>query len=138
MRNLGPSKDELRRFALFVMVGLIAAIASLIVRGLFSRVVLFEIAVVIAQVAGLGVAFALARTMVFTKFSGSVAGALRRFFVINVFSLTIVTVVSAVFYRSVLPLLGWSMYPDYTAHFIGLGVATFPAYFGHRFYSFRA
>jgi putative flippase GtrA len=137
MKQFSPRNDELRRFALFVIVGVLAAIASLVVRGLLSHVVLFEVAVALAQLAGLVVAFALARMVVFTSFSGSLTGAFRRFFVINVFSLAIVTVVSALFYRSALPLLGWSLYPDYAAHFIGLGCATMPSYLGHRFYSFR-
>ena len=130
--------DEIRRFALFVMVGFLAAIVSIISRALLSRFTLFEVAVALAQLIGLAVAFSLGRMIVFTEFSGSLAGACRRFFVVNLVSLAIATLVSALFYRTALPLLGWSFYPDYTAHFIGLGAATLPSYFGHRFYSFRS
>ncbi len=130
-------RGEIRRFALFLVVGVLAASTALLLRALLNRFVLFELAVAMAQLAGLMVAFALDRIIIFTKFSGSLAGALSRFFVVNLFSLTILTVVSAVFYRSVLPLLGWSFYPDYTAHFIGMGATALPSYFGHRFFSFR-
>jgi putative flippase GtrA len=137
INQLTLSRDELRRFAMFVVVGVIAALASLVSRGFLSRLMLFEIAVVIAQIIGLVIAFLLSRKLVFTSFDGSLGGAFRRFFVVNIFSLTVVTTISGLFYRSVLPLVGWTLYPDYSAHFIGLGVATLPAYFGHRFYSFR-
>jgi putative flippase GtrA len=129
--------DEIRRFALFVVVGLLSAIVSVIVRALLSRVAVFEVAVALAQLLGLVVAFSLGRMIVFTEFSGSLARACRRFFIVNLVSLTIATLVSALFYRSALPFLGWNFYPDYTAHFLGLGAATLPSYFGHRFYSFR-
>jgi putative flippase GtrA len=130
--------DEIRRFALFVMVGFLAAIVSIISRALLSRFTLFEVAVALAQLIGLAVAFSLGRMIVFTEFTGSVATACRRFAIVNLVSLTIATFVSALFYRTALPFAGWSFYPDYTAHFIGLGAATLPSYFGHRFYSFRS
>ena len=136
--NFTPPKEDVRRFALFLVVGVLAASTALLLRALLNRVVPFELAVAMAQLAGLMVAFALDRIIVFTRFSGSLVGAFRRFFVVNLFSLTILTVISALFYRSVLPLLGWSLYPDYTAHFIGMGVTALPSYFGHRFYTFRA
>jgi putative flippase GtrA len=130
--------DEIRRFALFVMVGLLSAIVSIIARALLSRFTLFEVAVALAQLIGLAVAFSLGRMIVDTDFSGSLAGACRRFFIVNLFSLTIATLVSALFYRTALPLVGWTFHPDYVAHFAGLGAATLPSYFGHRFYSFRS
>jgi putative flippase GtrA len=129
--------DEIRRFTLFVMVGLLAAIVSIISRALLSGITVFELAVALAQLIGFAVAFSLGRMIVFTDFSGSLAGACRRFFIVNLVSVTIVTVVSALLYRTGLPLLGWTFYPDYAAHFIGVGAATLPSYFGHRFYSFR-
>ena len=137
INQLTLSRDELKRCSVFVIVGGVAAMASLVSRGLLSRVMLFEMAVVIAQIIGLVIAFSLSRKLVFTSFEGSLGRAFRRFFVVNIFSLAIVTAISALLYRTALPLAGWTLYPDYTAHFIGLGVATFPAYFGHRFYSFR-
>ena len=91
----------------------------------------------IAQIVGVVIAFSLNRVLVFTSFAGSLAGAFRRFFLVNVFSLGLVTAISALFYRTALPLVGWTLYPDYVAHFIGLAASTFPSYFGHRFYSFR-
>ena len=136
-RHFIPPTDELRRFGIFVAVGIVAAAGSLVSRGLLSGIVPFEIAVVIAQIVGVVIAFSLNRVLVFTSFAGSLAGAFRRFFVVNIFSLGIVTAISALFYRTALPLAGWTFYPDYTAHFIGLGVATLPSYFGHRLYSFR-
>jgi putative flippase GtrA len=138
MKSFTLPRGEIRRFTLFLVVGVLAASTALLLRALLNRFVLFELAVAMAQFAGLMVAFALDRIIIFTKFSGSLAGAFSRFFVVNLFSLTILTVVSAVFYRSVLPLIGWSLYPDYTAHFIGMGATALPSYFGHRFYSFRA
>jgi len=119
------------------MVGLLAAVVSIISRALLSQMMVFEFAVALAQLIGLAVAFSLGRMIVFTDFSGSLATACRRFFIVNLVSLTIATLVSALMYRTALPLLGWSIYPDYAAHFIGLGAATLPSYFGHRFYSFR-
>jgi putative flippase GtrA len=130
--------DEIRRFALFVIVGLLAAIVSIISRALLSGITVFELAVALAQLIGFAVAFSLGRMIVFTDFSGSLAGACRRFFIVNLVSVAIVTVVSALLYRTALPLLGWTFYPDYSAHFIGVGTATLPSYFGHRFYSFRS
>ena len=138
IKHFIPPRDEIRRFVLFVIVGFLAAVVSVLSRAVLSRAIVFELAVALAQLIGLAVAFSLGRMIVFTQYSGSLTGAYRRFFIVNLGSLTIATTVSALCYRTALPLMGWSFYPDYTAHFIGLGAATLPSYFGHRFYSFRA
>jgi putative flippase GtrA len=130
-------KHEVTQFTLFVLVGLCSAVVTIAVRALLSSVLLFEFAVAISHLVGLTIAFTLGRIFVFTHFTGSHVSAYGRFFLINLVSLTIATIVSALFYRSVLPMLRWSIYPAYTAHIIGLGASTFPSYFGHRFYSFR-
>jgi putative flippase GtrA len=137
MDTIGPQQLEIRRFFLFIVVGCFSAVSSLAVRGALSHIVFFEFAVAVAHLVGLTIAFTLGRIFVFTNFSGSLWAAYRRFFLVNLLSLAIATVASALFYRSALPVIGWKIYPDYTAHFLGLGCAAIPSYLGHRFYSFR-
>lgn len=131
---------DYRRMAGFVAVGGTSAVATIAVRALLMQVVPFEAAVALSHVFGLTMAFTLNRLFVFTSYEGRVLPAYLRFFVVNLLSLAIATATSSLLYRVVFTAVDLGPvdpYSDYLAHFIGLGFAAAPSYFGHSRFSFR-
>jgi putative flippase GtrA len=114
-----------------------AAIVTLVSRYFLNFLVIFEVAVAIAQVIGLLVAFTLNRWLVFETGGRLVVAELARFSMVNVFSLTLSIVVSSLCYRLIFPELGLTFYPELTAQIVGLAACLFPSYFGHKLFTFR-
>lgn len=130
------AREDLYQFAKFVAVSALSAAATLYARHLLNVVLVFEAAVMGSHVIGTIIAFTLNRLLVF---GGGASPLLQygRFLVVNAMSFVITTIVSALFYRVVLPAIGFAFHTELTAHLIGLGSSAVPAYLGHRYFSFR-
>ena len=126
-----------RRILSFLMVGGTSAVATIAVRALLTLVAPFEVAVALAHVFGLTMAFTLNRLFVFTTYEGRLLPAYLRFFLVNLLSLAIATITSSILFRLVFQAIDVGPYSAYIAHFIGLGAAAAPSYFGHSYFSFR-
>jgi putative flippase GtrA len=127
---------EAKRFASFVVTGGISAVFNLLTRWLLSHVLLYEVAVALAYVVGMTIAFMLARRFVFAPGGGTWLAQYRRFAAVNVVSLLIVLVVSAGLLRLVLPALDWTWHAEEVAHFLGVASPIVVSYFAHKHYSF--
>lgn len=125
------------RFLLFLVVGGISATITILIRAIANWIVIFEIAVAVAHVVGLIVAFTLNRFLVFRGYRGRLLPAYSRFFLVNAGSLLIATSTSSVLYRFILAAMLIDPYTSYVAHFLGLAACAIPSYLGHLHFSFR-
>ncbi|AIF49376.1 hypothetical protein HY57_19995 [Dyella japonica A8] len=137
--NVVPSFTPLiKQFAAFVFVSSISAVCSLIVRYVANLVMPYEVAVGLAQVAGVIIAFTLNRRFVFSGEQVLTYARIWRFTLVNVVSLAIAVTVSSLAFRIVLPNLGVSFHPDVLAQLVGLAACALPSFLGHKYFSFRA
>lgn len=126
------------QFFRFLLAGGTAALVNIVSRYLLDFAMLFEIAVVIAHLIGMGVAYVLTRLFVFRPSGHSVRQEATRFAIVNVFSLLIVWSVSVGLARIIFPGIGFTWHAHDIAHVTGVSVTAVTSYFGHKYYSFRA
>ncbi len=127
-----------RAFVLFALVGGFAAVVNVVARILFSRVVDYKLAVVLAFPIALSVAFLLNREFVFKQAQRkSVAGQYLRFGLVNVVALVQVWLVSVGLAFYVFPWLGFTWHAETVAHAFGVASPVVTSYFAHKHFSFR-
>jgi len=125
------------QFLRFLASGGFAAVVNVVSRHLLSRVVGFEIAVLIAYAIGMVTAYALFRLLVFGRSGRSIASEGYRFVLVNVLALGLVLTVSVFLARIVFPFMHFEWHAQDIAHVIGVGVPTISSYIGHKQYTFR-
>jgi putative flippase GtrA len=125
------------QFVGFLVAGSIAAACNIGSRWLLSRTLPYEIAIVLAYLVGMVVAFGIMRNLVFqpsTKLSKSAE--LGRFALVNILGLAQTVVVSLLVARWLVPALGVHRHAEEVGHIIGVGVPIFTSFVGHRRFSF--
>lgn len=132
------SQSSARQFGGFIAVGIASTCLSLVTRYGANLFLTFELAVVVAHIAGMLFSFGVNRLAVFPSSDRPVWNELGRFALVNVVSLLLATGVSSWLYRVGLPAIGFAYAPALTAHFLGLAACTLPSFLGHKFFSFRA
>ena len=125
-----------RQFLLFVLTSGIAAVANIGSRILFSRLVAFEWAVVLAFPIGLLTAFVLARLFVFGSSGGHVGTEFYRFLIVNLVALVLVWAISVGLARILFPMIGFTWHAETVAHTIGVLAPAVTSFLGHKYYSF--
>ena len=129
---------RLWEFVRFVFAGGLAALTNLVARFVLDVWLPFEAAVIIAYVMGMAVAFVLFQRVIFGD-PGSPAGRqIFRFCVVNAFSLLLTWAVSSALARLIFPGIGMTWRPFDVAHAVGVAVPAFAAYFGHKYYTYKA
>ncbi len=128
---------EPRRFLAFVITGGLAALVNIAARAVFSQVMAFEIAILAAYLVAMITAYVLSRLFVFDASGRSVAEEFTKFALVNLVALVQVWLVAMGLRVFVLPWLGWTLYPDLTAHILGVASPILTSYFGHKYFSFR-
>jgi putative flippase GtrA len=131
------SKGGLLQFAAFVATGSLAAATNLIVRYLLDFLMPFELAVVLAYMAGMAIAFVLFQRMIFGHPGTPLRRRVIRFCQVNTLGLAIAWTVSTLMARIVLPAMSWTFHPFEVAHLIGVAAPTFSSYFLHKSYTYR-
>lgn len=126
---------RLREYLRFLISGGLAAGVNFGSRFIFSSFAPFEVAVALAYVVGMVIAFWLFRTQVFSKGTTSLQKAMFRFTLVNVFGLLQTWLVSIGFVTLIDS--GSHAIDEALAHFVGMSLAVVTSYFGHRFYTFR-
>ncbi len=124
------------QFLRFVVSGGIAAVFNLVCRYALNRYIPFEQAVVVAYLLGMVTAYVLMRLLVFPASGRSIPSEVRRFVVVNAFSLVLVWLVSVGLARLAFPALGFAWHAEDISHLIGVAVPTLTSFFGHRLYTF--
>ena len=125
-------------FGKFLATGGVAAGVNLVTRWLFSQVMVFELAVVLAYLCGMVVAYVLARLIVFARSGRRISDEIVRFALVNLAGMAQVWLVSVGLVRFVFPMIDWVWHPEDVAHFIGVAVPAVTSYLGHRHFSFAA
>ena len=124
-------------FPRFLLAGGIAALANMGSRWVFSHVMPYVPAIVLAYLVGMATAFVLNRLFVFTTASNAMRSQLGWFIAINLLAVLQTLVVSLLLARLVLPALDWTWQAETIAHVIGVLVPVFTSYIGHKRLTFR-
>jgi putative flippase GtrA len=125
-----------RQFIRFLSTGGVAAIVNLLSRYELNKTMSFGAAVVVAYFVGMITAYVLARRFVFKASGRSVASELKRFTIVNAFSLVLVWSISIGLAKYLFPTIGLVWHADDIAHFTGVAAPAAASYFGHRAYTF--
>ena len=126
-----------RQFAGFLVAGGIAAAANVGSRILFSRLVGLELAVILAYLVGMTVAFVLMRAAVFPPSAAPIGRQVALFAAVNLAALLQTLVVTLLLARWLLPAAGLRSHVEEIAHIVGVGVPIVTSFFGHKYLSFR-
>lgn len=126
-----------RQFTLFVLIGGFAAAINLLARIVFSTVLSFEIAVVLAYLIGMTIAFLLNRNFVFDGKNSAATGQYIRFFIVNIVALAQIWLISIVLLRFIFPAIRFEFHSEIIAHAIALASPIVTSYFAHKYFSFR-
>jgi putative flippase GtrA len=125
------------QFLAFLAMGSLAALTNLVARYFLDFVMPFEIAVILAYMAGMAVAFVLFQRMIFGNPGTPLRRRLVRFTQVNLIGMTLAWIVSTSMARIVLPAVGWTFHPFEVAHVLGVAAPVFSSYFLHRSYTYR-
>lgn len=125
-----------REFVVFVATGAFAAGCNWLARLVLSMHMSLELAIVLAYLVGMTVAYVLSRIFVFEKSGRSVSGEYFRFALVNVVALIQVWLVTVGMAKYLLPALGWTWHPEDIAHAAGVASPVLTSYLGHRHFTF--
>lgn len=126
-----------KEFIQFLMAGGFSALLNFISRIVFSEIVSFRVAVLLAYLIGMTTAFLLAKYFVFEKSGRSFMSEFKGFAIVNVFSVIQVWLISVGLVEYLFPAFDFTFHPEEIAHFIGLGALAITSYFGHKHFTFR-
>jgi len=124
-------------FVRFIWVGALAAGANFTSRFFFSLFFSFGIAVFLAYLVGMMVAFFLMRDYVFKPSHGSVRGQAKAFIAVNLLAVLQTVFISLVLAQWLLPSLGVAKSAEALGHFFGVLVPVITSYIGHKYITFR-
>jgi putative flippase GtrA len=125
------------QFLRFLVAGGIAAAANYGSRFVFSIWLSYSVAIVLAYLVGMIVAFALMRHHVFDAWAGDLRAQVAKFVVVNVFAVLQTLAISLVLVHWVFPAFGVVNHAEAIAHLVGVLVPAVTSYFGHRMLTFR-
>jgi putative flippase GtrA len=126
-----------RRFLFFVAAGGVSVVANFLSRILFSQWASYPVAVALAYLVGMVVAFVLMRQVVFQATGSSVAPQALKFTVVNAWGFVQTLLVSLALARWVLPAVGVTRYAEEIGHFLGLSLLAVTSYAMHKLATFR-
>lgn len=125
------------QFLRFLVAGGVAAAANVAARFGFSVFVEYGVAVVLAYLVGMLVAFVLMRGHVFDARTGPLAPQIAKFAVVNLLAVVQTLLISLLLARWLLPAVGIVTYAEALAHVVGVLVPAVTSYFGHRLLTFK-
>ena len=109
---------------------------NLVARFLLQPVMGFELAVLVAYVIGMVVAYNLFRLLVFGATERGVGSEFWRFTLVNLVALACVWMISVGLARIVFPAISFTWHADDIAHFIGVLSPAVTSWIGHKRYTF--
>lgn len=128
-----PSAQFLR----FLAAGGVAAAVNYGSRFVFSVWMSYPVAIVLAYLCGMAVAFILMRQYVFHGQGAALAPQMIKFVLVNALALVQTLAVSVLLARWGLPAIGITRHADAIAHLVGVAVPIFTSFLGHRHGTFR-
>ena len=130
--------EERKRFALFLFAGGTAALVNILSRIAFNWFMPYEVAIVVAYLCGMTMAYLLNKRFVFTSSGRGVASEYTRFALVNLAAVAQVWIVSVGLARLVFPAISFTWHAETVAHVIGVTIPVFTSYLGHKHFSFAA
>ena len=130
--------EERKRFALFLFAGGTAALVNILSRIAFNWFMPYEVAIVVAYLCGMTMAYLLNKRFVFTSSGRGVASEYTRFALVNLAAVAQVWIVSVGLARLVFPAISFIWHAETVAHVIGVMIPVFTSYMGHKHFSFAA
>lgn len=124
------------QFLRFVAAGGTSVVFNFATRHLLGHVMPFELAVALAYLVGMAIAYGLTRWLVFPASGRGSLSELTRFAIVNAGSLAIVMAVSVTLLRGVFPAIGFVWHAEDVAHLIGLSGTAVTAFLGHWLFTF--
>ena len=125
------------QFIFFIAAGGAAAIVNFGSRFVYSQWVSFSIAIVLAYLTGMVIAFLLARLFVFNQSQQSFWRSVFLFCAVNTIAVLQTWLISMILFLYVLPYWGVARFAAEIAHGVGVLVPVFTSYLGHKRFSFR-
>ena len=127
-----------REFGAFLLVGGAAAAVNFVSRIKLSLFFPYSVAIVVAYVIGMIVAFELNRHVVFRGAKdGSRTQQAPRFVVVNLVGVLLTLGVSLLFARIVFPAIGMAWHPETVAHAIGIAAPVITSYLAHKYWTYK-
>ena len=126
-----------RQFVRFLFAGGIAAAANYGSRFLFSHWVGYELAIILAYLVGMLVAFMLMRGHVFAAKGKALVPQVGKFIGINILAVLQTLLISVLLARWWLPAMGIIEHAEALGHLVGVLVPVVTSYFGHKLLTFR-
>lgn len=120
----------------FLLLGGLAAGVNLVSRYLLTPALGFEMAVAVAYVIGMAVAYLLFRAFVFGASGRSVRSEVWRFTLVNIVALALVWAISVGLARVVFPAVAFTWHAEDLAHLIGVLSPALSSWIGHKRYTF--
>lgn len=132
-----PIVSRYRQFFVFVLVGGGAALVNVLARALFSLWFPYSVAIVLAFVCGMSVAFTLNRALVFRNAVNPVRSQATWFLIVNLAALALTFSISMLLARVVFPAAHFTWHAELIAHAIGVCAPVISSYLAHKRLSFR-
>jgi putative flippase GtrA len=126
------SKD----FIKFLFVGGFAAIINFSSRIILSNFFTYSVAIFIAYIIGMIVAFLLSRALVFNATKNTASKQVLYFVLVNVVAVLQTLGISILLVNVIFPSLHFNFYNEEGAHIIGISVPIFSSFLGHKYFSF--
>lgn len=126
-----------RQFALFLLVGGVAALVNFGSRIALSHWLSFSVAIVVAYVAGMITAFTLNRAIVFRAPQNELQHQIFWFVAVNIAAVLQTLLVSLLLTRVVFPRVDFSWHAEAVAHAIGVAVPVVTSFVGHKALTFK-
>lgn len=121
----------------FLAAGGVAAAANFGSRFLFSMWLSYSVAIVLAYLVGMLVAFFLMRSFVFDGTSKAAGPQVMKFIAVNLAAVLQTLAISLLLARWALPSLGVTQNAEAMAHLAGVLIPVITSYFGHRYATFK-
>jgi putative flippase GtrA len=125
------------QFIKFVLAGGIAAVANFGSRFVFNIWTSYEVAIILAYLVGMTVAFILMRGQVFNAENQSLTLQVLKFSGVNLLAVLQTFFISILFLRYILPYFNVVDHAAAVAHLIGVFVPVLTSYFGHKYLTFK-
>ena len=125
------------QFLRFLIVGGLAAVANFVARIVLNQWLPYAVAIVLAYLIGMAVAFLLNRRYVFPDAANRAHHQIFWFTVVNLFALLQTLLVSLLLAEVLLPRFGLAWHSKEIAHAAGIVVPVFTSFIGHKHLSFK-
>ena len=126
-----------KQFLIFVLTGGIAALSNILSRLGVSKILQFELAIIIAYLIGMFIAYILAKKFVFFNSKKSIKSSLVGFTLINLLAIMQTWLVSIGIKAFLINFVESIFITELVAHTSGVIVPVFTSFFGHKYISFN-